>query len=116
MSSIYDVSSVYDTYSQNIKSTTGSSVQGALASVDKDSSDEELMAVCKDFESYFVQKVIEQARASILDNEEDKDGGEYLKMFGDTLNQSLAETITENGGTGLAQQLYDSMKRNYTNL
>ena len=42
----------------------------------------------------------------------EEDDGEYMQYFGDTLNQSYAEAITESGQVGLAKQLYDSMKRN----
>ena len=43
---------------------------------------------------------------------EDEDSqGDYMKMFGDTLNQSYAEMITESANLGIAQMLYESMKR-----
>ena len=71
--------------------------------------DEELMDACKGFETYFVQKIIEQARKMVKSEEDDS---EYMQYFGDTLNQSYAEAITESGQVGLAKQLYDSMKRN----
>ncbi|MCH5267129.1 MAG: rod-binding protein [Lachnospiraceae bacterium] len=109
MSSIYDVSSIYDTYSQSMQSTSGASAQSALSAVNENTTDEELMDACKGFESYFVQKIIEKARKMVESDEEDKD--EYLEMFGDTLNQAYADKIVEGGGIGIAQQLYDSMKR-----
>ena len=102
MSSVYDISSMYDSYKQSVQSATGSKAQSALNAVNSDSTDEELMDACKGFETYFVQKIIEQAR----------NDGEYMQYFGDTLNQSYAEAITESGQVGLAKQLYDSMKRN----
>ena len=39
--------------------------------------------------------------------------GEYMKYFGDILNEQYANIITDSGGVGLAQQLYDSMKDRY---
>lgn len=108
MSSIYDVSSVYDTYSQSIQSASGVSAQSALSAVNDNSTDEELMEACKGFESYFVQKIIENARKMVESDEEDK--GDYLELFGDTLNQAYADQITDSGQLGIAQQLYDSMK------
>ena len=102
MSSVYDISSMYDSYKQSVQSATGSKAHS-------DSTDEELMDACKGFETYFVQKIIEQARKMVKSEEDD---GEYMQYFGDTLNQSYAEAITESGQVGLAKQLYDSMKRN----
>lgn len=111
MSSIYDVSSLYDSYSQTTGSASAASMESSLNAVNENSSDERLMDVCKDFESYFVQKIIEQAKEMVDSEEED---GEYMQYFGDTLNQCYAEAISESGDMGLAQQLYDSMKNTYS--
>lgn len=111
MSSILDTSSIYNTYSQTAASATSSTLQSSLGTVNDESSDDQLMSVCKDFEAYFVQKIIESAKSTISESEEDE--GEYMKYFGDIQNQQYAETITDNGGIGLAQQLYDSMKTTY---
>ena len=94
MSSVYDISSMYDSYKQSVQSATGSKAQSALNAVNSDSTDEELMDACKGFETYFVQKIIEQARKMVKSEEDD---GEYMQYFGDTLNQSYAEAITESG-------------------
>jgi flagellar protein FlgJ len=37
-----------------------------------------------------------------------------MQYFGDMLNEQYADAIVESGSTGLAQQLYESMKTNYT--
>ena len=65
MSSILDVSSMYDTYASSISSTSASSLKDSLESVNQDSNDEELMNACKSFESYFVQKIIQQAEETV---------------------------------------------------
>ena len=111
MSSILDTSSLINTYGQTISSTNASSLQSSLGNVDKSATADELMSACKRFEAYFVQKVIEQAKQSILDNEEED--GEYMKYFGDIMNEQYANAIVESGTIGLAQQLYDSMKSHY---
>lgn len=108
-SSVYDVSSIYGNYSQGMDSASASRVNSKLSQVGSDSTDEELLNACQEFEEYFVQKIIEQARKSVSGEEEE---GEYMKYFGDTLNQSYAEAVVEGGGIGLAQQLYESIKGN----
>lgn len=75
-----------------------------------EATDEELMAACKDFETYLVEQVIKSTKSAMLEDEDSE--GDYMKMFGDTLNQSYAEIITENADLGIAQQLYEAMKRN----
>ncbi|MCI8769863.1 MAG: hypothetical protein HFH73_01750 [Lachnospiraceae bacterium] len=111
MSSILDTSSLYSTYGQTVTNAASSSLQNTLGNVNDDSSDEELMNVCKNFEAYFVQKIIEQAKKSIA-GEEEEEQGEYMKYFGDMQNEQYANIIADSGSFGLAQQLYDSIKSN----
>lgn len=110
MSSILDISSMYNSYSSGLSQTSTASLEDKLKNTSSSSEDEKLMDVCKDFESYFVQKIIEEAKKTV-DSEEDD--GEYMQYFSDTLNQEYANIITENGGIGLSQQLYDSLKGTY---
>lgn len=110
MSSILDVSSMYNQYSTEIGSVSANSTSSALNGLNEESTDEELMEACKSFEAYFVQKMIEAAKKT-TENEDEQ--GEYTKYFSDTLNQSYAEIIADSGQMGLAQQLYDSVKLQY---
>ncbi len=73
------------------------------------STDEELMEVCKTFEAYFVEQVLKEMEKTVHSSDQDSD---YYQYFGDILTQSYAENITESGQLGLAQTLYESMKRN----
>lgn len=106
MASILDTSSIYNTYYNNINSSTGSSLQNKLDNIGTSEDSDKLMEVCKDFESYFVQKIIEESKKS-LENEDEK--GEYMQYFSTMLNETYADAIVDGGGLGLAQQLYDSM-------
>lgn len=112
MSSILDTSSLYSAYGTAAKSASSSTLQSTLGNINSSTDDEELLEVCKSFESYFVQQVIEQAKTSLIGKDEEEEG-EYMQYFGDILNEQYANMIVENGGTGLAQQLYDSMKNTY---
>lgn len=74
-------------------------------------SEQELMDVCKSFESYLVEQVLKQAKETLAPSEEDEN--EYISMFSDNLYEAYAEQITENGEIGLAQQLFEAMKKDY---
>lgn len=113
MASIFDTSALYSGYGQlpSITDTTSSSLQSTLGNVSGESSEDELMNVCKSFEAYFVQKVIQQAKDALVGDTED-DEGEYMKYFGDIMTEQYANAIVESSSIGLAQQLYDSMKVN----
>lgn len=71
--------------------------------------DTELMDACKGFETYMVEQVIKQMQKTVPKTE---DKNTYLEYFGDMLNNEYAETVTEKQGLGIAQMLYDAMKRN----
>ena len=72
--------------------------------------DEELMEVCKSFEAYMLEQVMKGMEKTISYNEEKKNP--YMEQFGDILYQEYAKSATETQGLGLAQMLYESMKRN----
>ena len=97
--------SLYNTNSTNKVSAEKleSSLNGDLT----DATDKELMDVCKEFETYFIEMVMKEMRKTVPKSDEN----EYTEYFGDTLYQEYAKNITENGSIGLAQTLYESMKR-----
>ena len=72
-------------------------------------SDEELMEVCKSFESYLLEQVMKEMKKSV---HSDMDKNDYLEQFGDMLYEEYAKKATENEGLGLAQMLFEAMKRN----
>lgn len=73
-----------------------------------DATDEELMDVCKSFEAYFVEQVFKEMKSTVHSSD---DNGEYMKYFGDMMIQSYAEEAADSGAFGIAQMLYESMKR-----
>lgn len=71
--------------------------------------DEELMEVCKSFETYFLEQVMKGMEKTIP---YEGRKNPYIEQFGDMLYQEYAKSATENQELGLAQMLYESMKRN----
>ena len=72
--------------------------------------DEKLMEVCKSFESYFIEQVYKSMEKTIIRADEEKN--DYEEMFGDLRIQQYAKKVSDQGGIGLAKQLYESMKNN----
>lgn len=129
---ISNVNSIYTngTYA----SGTGNSLEHKINNKDlSKATDDELMEVCKDFESYFLEQMLKSmVKMTKVDGDTD-DSNLYSSLFGMTDNsdsgmstlssyfgdeivQQVADKMTEsNGGKGLglAQQLYEQMKRNY---
>lgn len=82
-------------------------LSGSLSNINSDSTDKELLDACKNFEQYFVEKVMKEFTSSL----DEINDGEYMKYFGDTMIESYAEKVTDTGDIGIAKMLYDSMKR-----
>lgn len=74
----------------------------------KDATDEELMEACKSFETYFVEQVFKEMKKTVHSSDDEND---YMQYFGDTMTEQYAQTITDSGQLGIAQMLYESMKR-----
>lgn len=113
-----DVSGLGDVYSKygdiyGDKNDTGSKIKDILENTDyAASTDEEIMDACKQFESYFTEQVFKALQKMVPESEENSN--EYMKYFGDTLIQEYASAATNQGdGLGIAQMLYEQMKRNY---
>lgn len=75
----------------------------------KSATDKELMDACKGFESYLLEQVFKGMKKTIPETE---DKNPYLEQFGGMLDEEYAKDASENQSTGIAQMLYDSMKRN----
>lgn len=88
-----------------------SSLDGDLSSA----TDEELMDVCKEFEAYFVEQVMKEVEKTIpKEEEEDASMSQLTDFYKEEMIQSLAEDICDQQNLGLAQQMYEQMKRNYS--
>jgi Rod binding domain-containing protein len=115
---ISGIGSVYSDYltSQATSSKT-SSLQSKLENVSgDDADDDELMEACKEFESYFIEQVYgEMLETTKLFSDDDEDGyaSKMVDYYKDFAIQELSEQTTESGSLGLANILYEQMKRNY---
>lgn len=107
-----DITSVVDRMNtQNASANKASALQQKLSNMDG-ASDEELLEACKSFEEYLVEQVMTKVKDAVVPKNEDEEN-DYLAMFGDLLYREYAKSITESGDLGLAQKLYEAMKRNY---
>ena len=109
--SIGGLSSYYlDTMSSVNNSDKTQKLEQTLANTDAATAeDKELLEACKSFETYFVEQVFKEMKKTVHSSD---DEGEYMQYFGDMLIENYAESTTESGSLGIAQLLYESMKRN----
>ncbi|MBD5540430.1 MAG: hypothetical protein HDR00_04435 [Lachnospiraceae bacterium] len=88
-----------------------------LSNADMESkTDDELMEACKEFESYFLEQVFKEMEKTVSifkDDEEDSSTSQLVDFFKESTITELASQSTDRNSLGLAQMLYDQMKRNY---
>ena len=112
-----DIGSLYTDYYSKVASDSKTNKLHQSAKKDlSGSTDEELMDVCKDFESYFVEQVLKQAMNTFTEGDEMSSGAMSTLQgyYKDNLIKEYAGKITENQDMGLAKTLFDQMKRNYS--
>ena len=86
----------------------------SLNGVSSDTSADELMQVCKDFESYFVEQV-KEVKKNLLPDDEEKDAS-LSTMTDYTMDfavEKIADELIDQVGGNFTQSLYEQMKRNY---
>ena len=115
MISMDSISSLIDTSKNTAAANQASSLQSSLNSISSDSSEDELMQVCKDFESYFVEEVLKEIKESLTseDDEEDSSTSTLKDYYMDNVIELVADQVVDEDGTNFTQQLYEQMKRNY---
>ena len=90
--------------------SAGSEGSGVKKDEASETEDKELMEACKSFESYFIEQVFKGMEKTVV-KDEDEEENDYLANFKDILYQDYASGAVEKGEFGIAQMLYDSMKR-----
>ncbi len=98
-------------YSSVINQTQNKDLENSLNNIGKTSAtDNEMMEACKEFETYMIEQIYKNMEKTIMKADEEEN--EYEAYFGDMLVQQYAKSIMEQGGFGLANQLYEAMSRN----
>ena len=112
---ISGLSNIYTEYlNQQTDNVSSKKMQDTVSKDYSKASDEELLDVCKQFEAYFMEQVFKQMEKTIIKDESSSGTTSTLvDYFKDSALQELTKTSTETQGVGIAQMLYEQMKRNY---
>ena len=109
------IASVLDMSSYNTSASNAASLKNSINGVSSDTTEEELLQVCKDFASYFVEEILKEVKENLTLEDEDEDP--TLKTLTDFHMDStievLADEVVDQIGESFTQQLYEQMKRNY---
>lgn len=116
-----DIGGVGSVYADYMASQASSQKAGALQNRLENSTaltttEDELLDACKEFEAYFVEQVFNSMLETTKVFSDDEENGYASKMvdyFKDFAVQELCDQVTSGDGMGLANTLYEQMKRNY---
>lgn len=111
-----DIGNLTSTYNDIYTSASAQSASKLESELSKDYSkvnDDELMDACKQFEAYFLEQVFKEMMNTIPKSEESDSTSNLVDFFKDEMIQNIATESTEQNSIGLAQTLYEQMKRNY---
>ena len=116
-------SSYFSNYLNNVQDDAASktaqytSLKNRLNSANGDTPDDELMDVCKQFEAYFIEQVFKEMEKTVPKSDMGYNTDDRLvNFFKDDVRQKLASKAGEQQGLGLAQMMYEQMKRNYSTV
>lgn len=111
-----DISSLYNSM---ISQTAADATNKTSLNIDKNAdyskaSDEELMDACKKFESYFLEQCFKEMLKTVkTDDYSSAASSTLVDYYKDEMVKNIAEQSTNKESLGLAQMLYEQMKRNY---
>lgn len=113
-----DMSNITGMYSDmyaNAANQSANKLQSQLDGKDySKASDAELMDACKQFEAYFIEQMYKGMLKTIPKNEETSHyTSTLMDYYQDQMVQSVAKETSNQSGLGLAQMLYEQLKRNY---
>lgn len=111
---ISNITSMYSDIYANSVNQSASKLEGKLDSDYSKATDDELMDVCKEFEAYFLEQMFKEMVKTIPSDEESSGStSTMVDYYKDQMIQNLAADSTEQNSLGLAQMLYEQMRRNY---
>ena len=98
------------------KNAATEALRNKLEQTNEKSSDDELWAACKGFESYFLEQIFKEMQKSVdalKPEKSDNSTSTLVDFFKDQTLQDVCSTSVERQSNGFAQMLYENLKRNY---
>ena len=106
-----NVGSAMFQYASSITSSnTSTSIQNMKDTSLVNSTDEELMDACREFEAYFVEQLMKQMQKTVIKSELTEES-ETESYFKEMLYQEYAAEASKGQGVGIAKMMYEQMKR-----
>ena len=110
-----NVTAMYSNAYSTAANQSASKLQNKLTDADYSmATDTELMDACKQFEAYFIEQMYKGMMKTIPTIEDTSNyTSTMMDYYKDQMIQTMAEQTTSQNSIGLAQMLYEQMKRNF---
>lgn len=112
---ISNVTSMYSDMYATAANQTANKLQNQMDGANYSAaSADELMDACKQFEAYFIEQMYKAMMKTVPKNEGMSNySSTMMDYYQEQMIQSMATDTTKQNSLGLAQMLYEQMKRNY---
>ena len=108
------LTNIYGDYlTQQVDEAKTAKMKNTVSKDYSQATDDELLDVCKQFEAYFLEQIFKQVEKTIIKDEENSSTSTLVDYFKDSAIADLATQSTQTQGLGIAEMLYEQMKRNY---
>ena len=110
------ITSMLNQTAANNSATTAKtdSIKESALGLSSNSTEEELLEVLKDFESYFIEQMIKQMKETFTNEDEESSmASQYTDTFMDYAIEEVADLMLDEMGGSMTKQLFEQMKRNY---
>lgn len=93
---------------------TGEQLSKTLSKDYEKATDDELMSACKEFESYFLEQVFKGMEKMVPKSDSESSYASTIKEYyqDELIKNYASEAANQGEGLGIAQMLYEQMKRN----
>ena len=111
-----DIGSLYSDYLTST-ATKASNLERTLQNTNREKSDDELLEACKQFEAYFHEQVFKNMQKVMVPKDDSDPNNTLVDYYKENLIAEYSKDMVDQSGGGantLAQQLYEQMKRNYS--
>lgn len=102
-----------NSFDSTMQKTATNQLENQLKKNYTSSTDDELMDVCREFESYFTEQVFKSMYKMVPETQSQDNSSKQLKeYFQDQMITEYSKRASEGEGLGIAQMMYEQMKRN----
>lgn len=108
-----DIGSLYGDYLKS-SASKASNLERTLSGTNRESSEDELLDACKQFETYFYEQLFKGMEKAMVPKDDSDANNTMISYYKENLiSEYSKQVVDQSGENSLSHQLYEQMKRNY---